>query len=308
MTEQQLTAKPTEHNPVDRLAPLAKANIPIFHIYGDDDRVVPLKDNSAFVAERYKAMGESMELVVPKGQGHNMCEGFFKCQALVDFVIDQAASNLPAPIAHWKLDDAGTMAVDAAGLHHGEIHSATSAEGKFGKGLLFDRSKGQHASVAYSKDFDVSTFTVSAWVKLTKDPTFLGIVGTRFGSEHTFDMKVNADKVRGDIGDGQRWIETKVNFYEKDTGSNKQGGKLSLDTWHHIVFAIDNCAKKCRLYLDGDLKAQIAYEGNAKLMKPDQSMHIGHSSGTEFMDGVIDDVRIWNQALRDRQIRLLTKP
>ena len=37
-------------------------------------------------------------------------------------------------------------------------------------------------------------------------------------------------------------------------------------------------------------------------------MHIGHSSGTEFMDGVIDDVRIWNQALTDRQIRLLAKP
>ncbi len=35
-------------------------------------------------------------------------------------------------------------------------------------------------------------------------------------------MKVNADKVHGDIGDGSRWIDTKVNFYKNDTGSNGQ--------------------------------------------------------------------------------------
>lgn len=308
MTEQQLTAKLSENNPVDRLEALAKADIPIFHIHGDDDRVVPLKDNSGLLAERYKALGGVMELVVPKGQGHNMWEGFFQCQSLVDFVIDHATNNLPVPIAHWKLDDAGGTAVDAAGQHHGEIHGATSVDGKIGKGLLFDRSKGQYVSIAYSKDFDISTFTVSAWVMLTKDPTFSGILGTRFGSEHTFDMKVNADKVHGDIGDGERWIETKVNFYEKDTGSNKQGGKLSLNTWYHITFVIDDAAKKCRLYLNGDLKAQIAYQGTARFMKPDQSMHIGHSSGTENMDGVIDDLRIWNQPLTDEQVRLLARP
>ena len=32
------------------------------------------------------ALGGAMQLIVPRGQGHNMWTGFFKCQELVDFV------------------------------------------------------------------------------------------------------------------------------------------------------------------------------------------------------------------------------
>ncbi len=87
LTEAELTAQLTKFNPIDRLAPLAKAKVPIFHIHGDVDVVVPLKDNSGLVAERYTPLGGKMELLVPPGQGHNMWQGFFQCQELVDFVI-----------------------------------------------------------------------------------------------------------------------------------------------------------------------------------------------------------------------------
>ena len=40
---------------------------------------------------------------------------------------------------------------------------------------------------------------VAAWVKLTREPTISGILGTRFGKDFTFDMKVNDAKVHGDI-------------------------------------------------------------------------------------------------------------
>jgi hypothetical protein len=38
-------------------------------------------------------------------------------------------------------------------------------------------------------------------------------------------------------------------------------------------------------------------------MTPTNTMHIGHSSGTEFMDGRIDELKIWNQALSGAQVR-----
>ena len=53
-----------QHNPVARLAPLAKAGVPIFHIHGDTDTVVPLKDNSEEVARRYRGDGEVVVLGV----------------------------------------------------------------------------------------------------------------------------------------------------------------------------------------------------------------------------------------------------
>lgn len=217
-----------------------------------------------------------------------------------------AAVEMPKPLAHWAFEaEEGDEARDEAGGHHGRIVGATPVAGVAGYGLLFERAKGQYVSVDFAKDFDIPTFTVAAWVKLTLPPTFSGILGTRFGLDHTFDLKVNAAKVHGDIGDGQQWIETAVNFYEDDTGTNGQGGKLALDRWYHLVYVVDAAAHECRLYLDADLKKTIAFQGTPRLMQPGQTMRIGASSPTEFMDGVIDEVRIWGVALSAGQIKAL---
>lgn len=83
---EELQTRLADFNPIDRLAGLAKAKVPFFAIHGDSDQLVPLPANSAVVKERYTALGGSMELIVPPGQGHNMWEGFFQCEALVKFV------------------------------------------------------------------------------------------------------------------------------------------------------------------------------------------------------------------------------
>ena len=95
MTEKQLSAKLSEHNPIDRLAPLAKARVPIFHIHGDSDRVVPLDRNSGELKKRYVKLGGKMTLEVVKGKGHDMWTGWFRSQGLVDFVIGHARRDKP---------------------------------------------------------------------------------------------------------------------------------------------------------------------------------------------------------------------
>jgi hypothetical protein len=87
LTKEELSARLTEHNPVDRLASLAKAGVPLFAIHGDSDTVVPLEANSGEMRKRYEAFGGKMQLVIPPGQGHSMWTGFFQCQELVDFVL-----------------------------------------------------------------------------------------------------------------------------------------------------------------------------------------------------------------------------
>ncbi len=86
----ELQLKLAEHNPIERLEGLAKAKVPLFAIHGDVDTVVPLELNSGEVAARYNKLGGKMELIVPQGQGHNMWNGFFECQELVDFVVANA--------------------------------------------------------------------------------------------------------------------------------------------------------------------------------------------------------------------------
>ncbi len=93
MTEAELKEKLPEHNPVDRLEPLARAGVPVFHIHGNKDKVVPLEANSALLEKRYRELGGKMTLKIADGQWHNMWPGFFQDQELTDFVIKAAISR-----------------------------------------------------------------------------------------------------------------------------------------------------------------------------------------------------------------------
>ncbi len=90
LTAEQLQTDLAQHNPIDKLKPLAEAAVPLFHIHGDSDKVVPLEDNSAKLAQRYRTFGGPVEVEVVKGQGHNMWNGWFQSQRLADFVIARA--------------------------------------------------------------------------------------------------------------------------------------------------------------------------------------------------------------------------
>lgn len=92
LTPEQLGARAAEFNPIERIAVLAKAKVPVTLIHGDVDKVVPLKENSAELVRRYQAegAGDLVKLIVLEGQGHNFFEGFFRSQVLVDFAIAKA--------------------------------------------------------------------------------------------------------------------------------------------------------------------------------------------------------------------------
>jgi pimeloyl-ACP methyl ester carboxylesterase len=90
MSEKQLAALLPKHNPIDRLAPLAEAGIPILHIHGDSDKAVPLERNAGELARRYRKLGAKIKLIVVPGKGHEEVPEFFQCQQVVDFVINNA--------------------------------------------------------------------------------------------------------------------------------------------------------------------------------------------------------------------------
>lgn len=58
-------------NPVDNLGPLADAHVPILHVYGDADEVVPWPENTGVVKERYEKLGGHIELICKPGCGHH---------------------------------------------------------------------------------------------------------------------------------------------------------------------------------------------------------------------------------------------
>ncbi len=59
-------------NPVDSLAPLAAARIPLLHFYGDRDDVAPPAENTLLLADHYRQLGGEVTTVNLPGRGHNL--------------------------------------------------------------------------------------------------------------------------------------------------------------------------------------------------------------------------------------------
>jgi dipeptidyl aminopeptidase/acylaminoacyl peptidase len=88
MTPADLEKQLTKHNPIDRLEPLVKARVPILHIHGDADDVVPLEKNSQVLMNRYRALGGQMKVIVVPGKGHAESPEYFQEPRLVQFLSD----------------------------------------------------------------------------------------------------------------------------------------------------------------------------------------------------------------------------
>lgn len=79
-------------NPVDTLEPLAKAKVAIVHVVGDADDVVPPAENGVVVAERYRGLGGTVELIHKPGCGHHP-HGLDDPQPVVEFIVRHAARD-----------------------------------------------------------------------------------------------------------------------------------------------------------------------------------------------------------------------
>jgi len=79
-------------NPVDNLAPLAKSKVPLLHVFGDADEVVPWEENTGVIAERFKALGGDITLIRKPGVGHHP-HGLDDPTPIVEFIARHAGSR-----------------------------------------------------------------------------------------------------------------------------------------------------------------------------------------------------------------------
>ena len=63
-------ARAYKGNPIDILEPIARAKVPLLHVVGDADNVVPVARNTAVLARRYQALGGEITIIHKPGVGH----------------------------------------------------------------------------------------------------------------------------------------------------------------------------------------------------------------------------------------------
>jgi sialidase-1 len=84
LTEEQALAY--RLNPVDNLAPLATAKIPLLHVCGEIDTVVPIEENSRLVKTRYRKLGGEI-VVISKPFCEHHPHSLKEPAPIVDFIL-----------------------------------------------------------------------------------------------------------------------------------------------------------------------------------------------------------------------------
>lgn len=93
MTPEALQASVKDLDPLEGIAPLATAKVPLFHIHGDSDTVVPIEHNAGELVKRYKKLGGPATLKIVPGKGHEVCDEFFKDPEFLLFLLEHGKGS-----------------------------------------------------------------------------------------------------------------------------------------------------------------------------------------------------------------------
>jgi hypothetical protein len=77
MTLVELLDHIKELNPIDNLAPLAKAGVKLYHLHGSNDGTVPPQANTHELERRYRALGGEITIEIGNGMGHGTPHPFY---------------------------------------------------------------------------------------------------------------------------------------------------------------------------------------------------------------------------------------
>jgi len=98
-----------ENNPVDNLEVLARAVVPILHVCGTGDTVVPIEENSDRVEQRYKKLGGKITVIRKPGLDHHP-HSLEDPTPIVEFIqtytatdVDQRYHNLRAGLKNCRI-------------------------------------------------------------------------------------------------------------------------------------------------------------------------------------------------------------
>ncbi len=93
-------------NPVDNLAALAKHDVPLLHVYGEADEVVPWEENTGLLASRYRQLGGRIDLIAKPGVKHHP-HSLLDPKPIVDFIECYGSVGKPRSLPPHRSDPVG---------------------------------------------------------------------------------------------------------------------------------------------------------------------------------------------------------
>jgi hypothetical protein len=195
-------------------------------------------------------------------------------------------------VAAYSFDEAsGSTVTDAVNHHDGTIVGGATrvASGRFGGALSFDGSSGR---VAIPHDATLALgvgMTVEAWVRPAAGTSVSSVVMKEQPGGYTYALFANGDT---NVPTG--------NVFTTSPYVARGPSSLTLGTWTHLAMTWDGSVLK--LYDDGAEVDSVATAGALPSGTGELSIG-GSSAGSQFFNGLVDNVRIYDHALAADQVR-----
>ena len=248
-------------------------------------------------------------------QTYTPAPGFSGTDSLSFTVSDGVAVSAPATVSitvrpgptdglvgWWKMDETGGVVVsDSSGRgHHGGMRGGAWVAGRSGGALKLNGVDG-YASIPDSEEMDsLSALTIAAWIRIDRmPPRLVAPLGKETGDQ-SYRVIVGsngaAQFVAATSGDG---------WYAEGGWVDAPANTFSPGKWQHVVGTYDGA--RLRFYVDGrligtgsrDLSGAIA-DGVSPV-----TMGLAGDYGGDYLDGCLDDVRIYSRALSSVEVRQL---
>jgi len=205
-----------------------------------------------------------------------------------------SSDTVPSPVSQWKMNDnaANTTVVDSVGANNGVLTgagntSASSVAGKINTALTLD-GLDAHVVVA-GLNWTPTTVSIAWWLYPTSLADYnQSIMATAEWGAFIFHT----------TADGEIYVGTDLET--RFTPADLPAGTLAVNTWHHFVYTYDG--KQGRFYKNGSLLA-----GPKTQDSPDAWVggFIIGVDRVDTIDGKVDDVRIYDYALTEKEIEAI---
>jgi len=207
--------------------------------------------------------------------------------------------NLKKGLVLWlKLDEgSGSIAEDSSRYgNNGSISGATWTIGKLGNGLEFD-GENDYVEIPFNKSLNTTSITISLWFESLGKTGEQELVDHRGGAQSGYNLRISGSEFPIDLiwivggWPDERWLSV--------------SDVIESNTWYHVVATYDFSTGEQKLYLNS---LEIASQNtNKDISGSPESIVLGSVIGHNgyFFNGTIDEVRIYNRALSEDEIKAL---
>ena len=206
-------------------------------------------------------------------------------------------------ISYWKMDESSGNALDAHASHDlTDTNTVGSGTGIISNARDFERGNSEYVGITDHADFSFGNedFSISLWVKLETaippDPAmcFIGkttsTVSANSGDEYALGLSHYG-------GGSLSWtVRSSSAMTQKFWGST-----LTTATWYHIVVWHDATANVIGINVDDGTALTAAHTTGCQDGTNNFLIGAIHGGG-DYMDGLVDEVGIWNKVLTSGEI------